>query len=76
MPKGGLTTESFLIWLESQKKVLNHTPLLIESELAPVLGDLSQGEKLSEINSNWHELRKQEKCSSLAPPGSTFYKTQ
>ena len=28
------------------------------------------------INPNWHELRKQEKCSSLAPPRSTFYKTR
>ena len=25
---------------------------------------------------NWHELRKQEKCLSLAPPRSKFYKTQ
>ena len=29
-----------------------------------------------EFNPNWHELRKQEKCSSLAPPRSKFYKTQ
>ena len=28
------------------------------------------------LNPNWHELRKQEKCSSLAPPRSIFYKTQ
>ena len=28
------------------------------------------------IKPNWHELRKQEKYSSLAPPRSTFYKTQ
>ena len=28
------------------------------------------------FNPNWHELRKQEKCSSLAPPRSKFYKTQ
>ena len=28
------------------------------------------------LNPNWHELRKQEKCSSLAPPRSKFYKTQ
>ena len=28
------------------------------------------------INPNWHELREQEKCSSFAPPRSTFYKTQ
>ena len=26
------------------------------------------------INPNWHELRKQEKCSSLAPSRSIFYK--
>ena len=26
------------------------------------------------INSNWHELRKQEKCSLLAPSRSIFYK--
>ena len=25
---------------------------------------------------NWHELREQEKCSFLAPPRSTFHKTQ
>ena len=28
------------------------------------------------INPNWHELWKQEKCSSLAPPSGIFYKTQ
>ena len=28
------------------------------------------------INPNWHELRKQEKCSSLVPPRSRSYKTQ
>ena len=28
------------------------------------------------FNSNWHELRKQENCSSLAPSRSKFYKTQ
>jgi hypothetical protein len=28
------------------------------------------------FNPNWHELRKQEKCSSLAPHRSKFYKTQ
>ena len=27
-------------------------------------------------NPNWHELRKQEKCSSLAPLMSKFSKTQ
>ena len=30
----------------------------------------------SEINPNWHGLRKQEVCSSLAPQGVNFYKTQ
>ena len=29
-----------------------------------------------EVNPHWHELWKQEKCSSLAPPRFTFYKTQ
>ena len=28
------------------------------------------------LNPNWHEFRKQEKCSSLAWPRSKFYKTQ
>ena len=28
------------------------------------------------LNPNWHELKKQEKCSPLAPPRSKFYKTQ
>ena len=28
------------------------------------------------INPNWHELRKQEKCSSLGPPRNKFSKTQ
>jgi hypothetical protein len=28
------------------------------------------------LNSNWHELRKQEKCPSLAPLRRIFYKTQ
>ena len=28
------------------------------------------------IYPNWHELLKQEKCSSLAPPRNIFYKTQ
>ena len=27
------------------------------------------------LNPNWHELCKQEKCSSLAPPRGIFYKT-
>ena len=27
------------------------------------------------VNPNWHEPRKQEKCSSLAPPRSNFYNT-
>ena len=27
-----------------------------------------------ELNPNWHELWKQEKCSSLAPPRGIFYK--
>ena len=31
---------------------------------------------VSDINPNWHELWKQEKCSSLTPPMSKFYKTQ
>ena len=31
---------------------------------------------LLSINPNWHELRKQEKCSSLARRRSKFYKTQ
>ena len=26
------------------------------------------------INPNWHELLNQEKCSSLGPPRSTFFK--
>ena len=25
------------------------------------------------FNPNWHELREQEKCSSLGPPRSTLY---
>ena len=29
-----------------------------------------------QLNPNWHELRKKEKCSSLAPPWSKVYKTQ
>ena len=29
-----------------------------------------------DLNPNWHEFRKQEKGSSLAPPRSKFYKTQ
>jgi hypothetical protein len=28
------------------------------------------------FNPNWHELLKQEKCSSLPPPRGIFYKTQ
>ena len=28
------------------------------------------------LEPNWHELRKQEKCSSLASPRNKFYKTQ
>ena len=28
------------------------------------------------LNPNWHELWKEEKCSSFAPPWSKFYKTQ
>ena len=28
------------------------------------------------LNPNWHELWKQEKCSSLVPPRGIFYKTQ
>ena len=28
------------------------------------------------LNPHWHELWKQEKCSSLAPPRDIFYKTQ
>ena len=28
------------------------------------------------VNPNWHELWKQEKCSSLAPPRGIFYKIQ
>ena len=28
------------------------------------------------INLNWHELRKQEKCSSLVPPRGIFHKTR
>ena len=30
----------------------------------------------SQINPNWHELLKQEKSSSLAPPRGIFYRTQ
>ena len=29
---------------------------------------------ISLINPNWHELCKQEKCSTLAPPRSIFFK--
>ena len=28
------------------------------------------------LNPNWHELREQEKYSSIEPPRNTFYKTQ
>ena len=28
------------------------------------------------VNPHWHELHKQEKCSSLEPPRGIFYKTQ
>ena len=31
---------------------------------------------LTGSNPNWHELRKREKCLSLVPPKSKFYKTQ
>ena len=34
------------------------------------------GKYLLLLNPNWHELRKQEKCLSLAPPRRNFYKTQ
>ena len=29
-----------------------------------------------DVHPNWHELFKQEKCSSFVPPRATFYKTQ
>ena len=32
--------------------------------------------KFQYFNPNWHELKKQGKCSSLAPPGIKFYKIQ
>ena len=32
--------------------------------------------KKPHVNPSWHELWKKEKCSSLAPPMSKFYKTQ
>ena len=32
--------------------------------------------KVCSLNPNWHELWKQEKCSYLAQPRGTFYKTQ
>ena len=34
------------------------------------------GNRDRKLNPNCHELRKQEKCSSLAPPRSIFYKNQ
>ena len=32
--------------------------------------------RFANLNPHWHELWKQEKCSSLAPPRGIFYKTQ
>ena len=45
--KGGLVTESFSLWLKSPKKVIKKG--VQDSDLAPLLGDLSQSEKHSEI---------------------------
>ena len=37
---------------------------------------VSTDQRQKKLKHNWHELRKQEKCSSLALPRSKFYKTQ
>ena len=49
-----------------------------EGLIAESMKKQSQGKLLLdfEFNPNWHELWKQEECSSLAPPWDTFYKTQ
>ena len=59
--KGNLISERFSLWFQSQKIVPNHSPedllfIAMGSALAPVFGDLSQGEKDSEIKPPvaWH----------------------
>ena len=50
--KGGLISERFSIWLKSPQTVPNHSTehlLFRWSQLAPIFGDLSQSEQLSEI---------------------------
>jgi hypothetical protein len=58
-----ITTANILL-----RPVLNHHSL--------TLGLRMPGGSGNGLNPNWHELGKQEKCSSLAPPRSKFYKTQ
>ena len=50
--KDGLISERFSIWLKSPQNVPNHSTehlLFSWSQLAPIFGDLSQSEQLSEI---------------------------
>ena len=56
--KGGLFSESFLVWLKSPKIGANHYPKHYpprtqnakDCNLAPMFGDFSQIENVSEIN--------------------------
>ena len=64
--------------IESKLHFLHHSScvflLVLFSFL--VLYELIGRLKMYQLNPNWHEIRKHEKCSSLAPPRSKFYKTQ
>ena len=59
--KGGLISESFLLWFESPKKVLNHTHDHIHLFVKRIVwsGDSSQSEKLSEIKLPLKEVNKE-----------------
>ena len=54
---------------------VNLTPCQAHWVLQNLLLGVAKDEHFSSFNPNWHELRKQEKCLSLAPSRSKYYKT-
>ena len=65
---------SIFLWIQVLPRAV---ACLLTKHVRYQISDSAQLKKIGfAFNPDWHELRKQEKCSSLAPSRSKFYKTQ
>ena len=76
-----ITEEELAPFFETFKQQMFQQILKATKDIPDIVTAIQGTEVISRLlskafNPNWHELRKQEKCSSLAPPRSKFYNTQ